>query len=71
MFLLMTTIIFWNFPPKVLEIYRQVFFNSENLLSSIEQCTWLPLYFPFVKFNLDIHNKIADNNDTALPYETD
>ena len=47
---LMTAIIFWNFPPKVLKIYDQVFFNSENLLSSIGQCTWLHLYFPFGSF---------------------
>ena len=47
------------------------FFSSENLLSSIGQCTWLHLYFPFVKFHLDIQNEMADNNGTALPYETD
>ena len=29
---------------KVLKIYRQGFFYSENLLLSIEQCTWLQLY---------------------------
>ena len=28
------------------------------------------LYFLFGKFHLDIHNKIADNNGTALPHET-
>ena len=71
-FLLLTTIIFWNFSPKVLKIYRQLFFfNSENLLSSIEQCTWLHLYFPFGKFHLDISNKIADNIGTTLPHEID
>ena len=72
-FLLMTTIIFWNFSPKVLKIYRQVFvfFNSKNLLSSIGQCTWLHLYFPYGKFHLDIHNKMTDNNSTALPHEKD
>ena len=32
---------------------------------------WLHLYFPFGKFHLDIHNKMADKNGTALPYETD
>ena len=42
-------------------------FNSENLLSSIGQCTWLHLYFLFRKFHLD---KMADNG-TALPHETD
>ena len=47
------------------------FFNSENLLSSIEQCTWPHLYFPFGKFHLDIHNKMAHNNGTALPHKTD
>ena len=47
------------------------FFNSENLLSSIGQCTWLHLYFAFGKFHLDIHNKMADNNGTAVPHETD
>ena len=47
------------------------FFNSENLLSSIGQCTWLHLHFPFGKFHLDIHNKTADNNGTPLPHETD
>ena len=68
----MKTIIFWNFSWKVLKIYRQVFFfNSENLLSSIGQCTWLHLYFAFGKFHLDIHNKMADNNGTAVPHETD
>ena len=36
---LMTTIIFWNFSSKVLKIYHQNVFNSENLLSSIDQCT--------------------------------
>ena len=46
-------------------------FNSEILLSSIGQCTWLHLYFSFEKFHLDIHNKMADNNGTALPRETD
>ena len=35
---LVTTII-WNFLSKVLKIYHQVFFNSENLLSSNDQCT--------------------------------
>ena len=65
------TIIFWNFSQKILKIYCQVFyFNSKHLLLSIEQCTWLLLYFPFGKFHLDIHNKIADNNGTALPHET-
>ena len=55
----------------VLKIYCQVFFfNSENLLSSIER-TWVHLYFPFGKFNLDMRNKVADNNGTALPHETD
>ena len=44
---------------------------SENLLSSIEQCTWLHLYFPFRNFHLDIHNKMTENNGTALPHETD
>ena len=29
------------------------------------------LYFPFGKFHLDFYNKIADNNGTALPHETD
>ena len=61
----------WNFSRKVLKIYRQVFFfNSENLLSSIEQCTWLHLYFLFEKFHLKIHNKMADNKGTDLPHET-
>ena len=46
------------------------FFYSKNLLSSIGQSTWLHLYFPFRKFHLVIHNKIADNNGTALQYET-
>ena len=55
---------FENLPPSFI-------FNSENLLSSIEQSTWLHLYFPFGKFHLDIHNKMADNNGTALPNETD
>ena len=51
----MTTIIFWSFSPKLLNIYHQVsFFNSEDLLSSIEQCTWLHLYFPFGKFHLGL-----------------
>ena len=61
----------WNFSRKVLKIYRQVFFfNSKNLLSSIEQCTWLHLYFLFEKFHLKIHNKMADNKGTDLPHET-
>ena len=47
------------------------FFNSENLLSSIEQRTWVHLYFSFGKFHLDMRNKVADNNGTALPHETD
>ena len=46
------------------------FFNSENHLSSIEQCTWLHLYFLFEKFHLKIHNKMADNKGTDLPHET-
>ena len=50
---------------------RFFFFNSENLLSSIEQCMRRHLYFPFGKFHLDIHNKMADNNGTAFPHETD
>ena len=60
----MTTIIFWKFTVKF-------FFNSENLLSSIEQRTWLHLYFPFGKFHLDMRNNVAYNNGTALPRETD
>ena len=52
-------------------LLSRFFFNSENLLSSIEQCTWLHLYFPFGKFYLDIRNKMADNNGTALPHKTD
>ena len=47
------------------------FFNVGNLLSSIEQCTWLQLYFPFEKFYLDIHNKRVNNDGAAFPYETD
>ena len=31
----------------------------------------LHLYLPLGKFRLDIHNKMADNNGTALPHETD
>ena len=31
----------------------------DNLLLSIEQCSWLHLYFPFGKFHLKIH-KMAD-----------
>ena len=47
------------------------FFLIPNLLSSIGQCTWLHLYIPFRKFHSEIHNKMADNNDTtALPHET-
>ena len=46
------------------------FFSSENLFPSIEQCTWLHSYFPFGKFHSDIHNKMAVNNGTALPHET-
>ena len=46
------------------------FFNSNNLLRVFGQCTWLHLYFLFGKFHLDIHNKIADTNGTALPHET-
>ena len=70
-FLLLTTIILWNFSP-VLKIYNQFFFLIPKIcywvLSSA--CTWLHLYFPFGKFHLDIHNnKIADNG-TALPHET-
>ena len=42
----------------------------DNLLLSIEQCSWLHLYFPFRKFHLKIH-KIADNKGTDLPHETD
>ena len=47
------------------------FFNSENLLSSIGQCTCLHLYFLFGKFHLHILNKMADNTVTAFPHETD
>ena len=47
------------------------FFNSENLLSSSEQCMWLDLHFSFGKFHSDIHSKMAGNNGTALSYETD
>ena len=47
------------------------FLISKNLLSCIEQSTWLHLYFPLGKFHLDILNKMVDNNDTALPNETD
>ena len=46
-------------------------FNSQNLLSSIEQCMWLHLCFLFGKFHIDIHNKMAHNNGTDLLYETD
>ena len=42
------------------------FFNSENLLSSIGQCTCLHLYFLFGKFHLHILNKMADN--MVLPF---
>ena len=56
---------------KGFENVLSVFFNSENLLSSIEQCMWLHLYFPFRKFYLDMCNKMADNNGTALLQETD
>ena len=45
------------------------FYNSENLLSSIGECTWLYLYFTFGKFHLDIHSKMADNNGIALTHE--
>ena len=45
------------------------FFNLENMLSSIEQWTWLHLYFLFGKFHLDICNKKANNNCTAVPHE--
>ena len=54
-----------------MKIYRQVFFNSENQLLSVGQCTWPHLYFPFGKFHFDIQNKMANNNDAALPHETD
>ena len=48
------------------------FFNSENLLSSIEQCKRLHLYFSFRKFrHLEIRNKMGDNNASALPHEID
>ena len=51
----MTTIIFRNFSLKLLNIYHQVSFsNTENLLTSIEQCTWLHLYLPFGKFHLGL-----------------
>ena len=40
-------------------------YSFKNLFSSIEQCTWLDLYFPFGKFHSDIHNKMADNNGTV------
>ena len=46
-------------------------FNSQNLLSSIEQCMWLHLCFLFGKFHIDIHNKMVHNNGTDLLYETD
>ena len=46
-------------------------FNSQNLLSSTDQCMWLHLCFLFGKFHIDIHNKMADNNGTDLLYETD
>ena len=59
------------FTEGVENLLSSFFFNSENLLSSIEQCTCLHLYFLFRKFHLDIHNKMADNDATALPHETD
>ena len=69
MFLLVTTIIFWNLWPFE-NLSSSFVFSSENLLSSIAQCTWLHLYFPFRKFHSDIDNKMADNNGTALQHET-
>ena len=63
----------FNDDNHILKFFTKGFENltSENLLSSIEQCTWLHLYFLFGKFHLDIHNKMTDNNGTALPHETD
>ena len=63
----------FNDDNHILKFFTKGFENltSENLLSSIEQYTWLHLYFPFGKFHLDIYNKMTDNNGTALPHETD
>ena len=69
MFPLVKTIIFCNFSLKVLKFTVDFFFSSKNLLS-IEQCTWLHLYFPFGKFNSDIHNKMADSG-AAFQHEAD
>ena len=68
----MTTIIFWNFSPKVLNICRQVSFLIPKVcyqvLSSARGCI---LHFLFGKFHLDIRNKIADNSGTAFPDKID
>ena len=61
MFPLVASIIFWNVSLKVLKIYHQVFFNSENLLSSIDSA--------HRKFHSDTQNKMASNNGTARPLE--
>ena len=54
----------WKFFTEGFENLPSSFsFNSENLLSSSERCTWPQFFFPF--------GKMADKNDTALPHETD
>ena len=41
-------------------------FTEGNFSSSNEQNTWLHLNIPFGKFHLDIYNKMADDNGTAI-----
>ena len=60
------TKVFENLPSLVV---IKLFFNIKNLLSNFELCTRLHWYFSYGKFHLDIHNKMAGNNGTALPHE--
>ena len=72
MFLLVTTIKFWNFSSKVLNIYSYFFLITKicyRVLRSVRGRIYV--CFPFGKFHSDIHNKMADNNGIPLPHEID
>ena len=57
---------FENLPLSVFFSVPQICYRS-----SIEQSAWLYFYFLFGKFHSNTHNKMVDNNGTALPHETD
>ena len=71
MFFLVTTIIFWNFLPKVLKIYRRVFFQFWKSVIKYWAVHVTAFILPVREVSFRYHNKMADNNGTALPHETD